>query len=98
MPCLGTLFLLLVHLVQLQCDGVFVCLSIVFYFVMVCCDLYETYCFLMRVIKKVDLDGREGGEELGGAERGKSVIRLYCMRKESTFIKKTGERKPQCLV
>lgn len=40
----------------------------------------------------MDLDGREGGEELGGAERGKSVIRLDCMRKESTFIK-SGEKK-----
>lgn len=40
----------------------------------------------------MDLDGREGGEELGGVERGKSVIRLDCVRKESTFIK-SGEKK-----
>lgn len=30
--------------------------------------------------KGVNLDGSEGGEELGEAERGKSVIRLYCIR------------------
>lgn len=59
---------------------------------MACCDLSEIYCFLNRDIKEVDLDGREGGEELGGAERRKNVIRLDCVRKESTFIK-SGEKK-----
>lgn len=40
----------------------------------------------------MNLDGREGGEEFGGAERGKSVIRLYCVRKEFTFIKNGGKK------
>lgn len=27
------------------------------------------------------MDGRGGGEELGGAEGGKRLIRIYCMKK-----------------
>lgn len=37
----------------------------------------------MRARKGVDLDGREGGEELQRVEGGKTVFRLYCLRKES---------------
>ena len=43
---------------------------------------YKPDCFLMR-------DGREGGEELGGLERGETIIRIYFEWKENLFsIKK----------
>ena len=41
----------------------------------------------MRDRKGVDPDGKGDGEELGGVGR-ETVIRLYCMRKESIFNKK----------
>lgn len=47
------------------------------------CQLLEAFSFLMRARKGVDLDGREGGEELQRVEGGKTVFRLYCLRKES---------------
>jgi len=37
--------------------------------------------------KGVDSEERRGREELGGVKRGKTVIRMYCMRKESIFNK-----------
>lgn len=35
----------------------------------------------MRVRKRLDLDEREGGEELGGVEGGETIIQIYYMRK-----------------
>lgn len=34
------------------------------------------------------MDGRGGEETLGGVKGGKTVTRIYCMRKESIFNKK----------
>lgn len=39
------------------------------------------------------MKGREGGEELGGAEGGETVIRNYRMRKRSIFSKRIKEKK-----
>jgi hypothetical protein len=35
----------------------------------------------------VDPDGRRGGEELGGEEGGKTVIRIYYVREKKLFSK-----------
>jgi hypothetical protein len=46
------------------------------------CDyLLEDCSFLMRNRKEVDPKGRGSREDLGG----ETVIRIYCMRKESVF-------------
>ena len=45
------------------------------------CYLLEACSFLMRDRKGVDLEGKGGGEELGGINGGKTVIRIYYMRK-----------------
>lgn len=42
-------------------------------------------CFLMRDVKVMDLVGRGGGEELGGGEGGKTIIRMYYVRGKSIF-------------
>jgi hypothetical protein len=42
----------------------------------------------MKGRKGVELDERVGGEELGGAEGEKTVIRIYCRRKESIYNRK----------
>ena len=52
-----------------------------FYFFLFGCYLLEACSFLMRDRKGVDLDGRDGGEELGGVEGEETVICVYCMRK-----------------
>ena len=44
----------------------------------------------MRDLKGADPGRRGTGEELGGVEGGKTVFRLYCMRKES-MLNKRGE-------
>lgn len=41
----------------------------------------EACCFLTRGRKQVGLDGRGGGEEVGGVEREENIIRIYCIRK-----------------
>jgi hypothetical protein len=45
--------------------------------VLFCCYLLAVCSFLIRGRKRVDLDGRRGGEELGGVEGGKTAIRIY---------------------
>jgi hypothetical protein len=42
----------------------------------------------MRDRKGVDLEGRGGGEELGGVEGGKTIIGIYCTREESILNKR----------
>lgn len=42
----------------------------------------------------MDPDGREGGEDLGGVEGRKTIIRIYYERNTSTFSIK-GEGSPQ---
>lgn len=58
---------------------------IIFYFVMFGCFLLEACYFLMRNKKGVDLERRGGGEELGGVETVETILRIYCVRKESIF-------------
>lgn len=54
----------------------------------------ETCSFLMRGRRGVDLEGRGGGEGLEGAEGGKTIIGIYCIRRESKFNKrKNGKKK-----
>lgn len=48
----------------------------------------------MRARKGVDPEGRGGGEELGGEEGGKTIIRIYCMRKDSIFNKRKKKSLP----
>ena len=60
----------------------FSCLT-VFPFIMPCHYLSEVCSFKMRDRKRVGLNGRGGGEELGGVEGGETVIMIYQVRKES---------------
>lgn len=66
-------------------------------FSLFCFYIIEACSFLMRNGKGVDLDGKEG-EECEGVEEGKTILRMYNMRKESllneresTFSKVTCE-------
>lgn len=91
-PYLGTFFLLLICLVQLQCNGFFFYLTI-FYFVMLYCDLLQDSSF--------PIGNREWiwmGREVRGPVRSKGrgsvrknekakLTRLYCMRKELFVVK-----------
>lgn len=49
------------------------------------CYLLKACSSLIRDRKGADLDERRGREELGEVERGETVLRLYCMRKESVL-------------
>jgi hypothetical protein len=40
----------------------------------------------------MDPDGREGGEDLGGVEGRKTIIRIYYGRKESILNKRKKEK------
>ena len=51
------------------------------------CFLLEACSFLMKDRKGVDLEERGGGEELGRVEERETIIRKYCLRKESIFNK-----------
>lgn len=53
-------------------------------------DLFYYYpleaCFLlMKDRKGVDPEGKEGGEELGGAEEGETIIWVYLCEKKIYF-------------
>ena len=41
----------------------------------------------------MDLEARGHGKEVGGLERGKTVIRIYCIGKESIFNKRKNKKK-----
>jgi hypothetical protein len=45
----------------------------------------EACSFLRRDRKGVGLEGRRSGEELGGVERGETIIRKYCVWKKIDF-------------
>lgn len=38
-------------------------------------------CFLRRLRKGVDLEGRRGGEKLEGVEGRETIVRIYCVGK-----------------
>lgn len=61
---------------------------IIFYFILPGCYLLETCSFLMREREGVDPEGRESVEELREEEGGATVLRVYCIKKESTFNKR----------
>lgn len=54
---------------------------------MFCCGLLEAHSLLMRDRKGVDLDGRGGGEGLGGG-REETPVRIYHVRKKNLFFNK----------
>lgn len=56
---------------------------IIFYFVRFGCYLLETCSHLRRHRRSVDPEGRGDGKELRGGEGGKTIIRIYCMGKET---------------
>ena len=45
----------------------------------------------MRDRKEVIMEGIGDWEEMEGVERGETVIRMYCMRKESIFNSRKKE-------
>lgn len=58
------------------------------WFILFGCHLLEACPFLMRDRNVVHLDGRGGGEVLGGVEGGKMLFTLYYTRKETMFNKR----------
>lgn len=56
------------------------------YYILFCYYLLEV-CSLIRGREGVDPDGRGGGKELGGAEGGETIIRIYYVRKKIFSIK-----------
>lgn len=55
---------------------------------MFCCYLIKACAFLLRDRKRVDVDGREGEEELEEVEGRKTLIWIYYMRKLTIFNKR----------
>ena len=51
------------------------------------CYLLEACSFLMTDRKGVDPEKRRGGEELGGVQGRESIIRVYCIKKDSILNK-----------
>jgi hypothetical protein len=49
-------------------------------------------CFLMRDRKGVNLDRKGGRKELGGAEGGKTTIRMYCVKGKSIINKRNKSK------
>ena len=68
------LLLLLICLVQTQCDGFGV---IIFYFCYVFCYFLEASSFPIKDRKEV----HPNGEKLRGVEGGETLIRIHCMKK-----------------
>lgn len=50
---------------------------------------WKQVCFPMRDRKRVDVDGKGGGEELEGVEGGKPYHETLCEEKKSIFNKRT---------
>lgn len=66
---------------------------IIFYFVRFCC-----YLFLIKDRNGVDPNARGGREEVGGVEEGKTLIRIYYMKKRIHFNKREEKLLAQCLL
>lgn len=43
-------------------------------------------CSFLKKNRGEDFEGRDDGEEVGRIERGRTVVREYCMKEESVFI------------
>lgn len=61
-------------------DLLFICLFILFY----CYSLAHVH-FLRRERNGVDLDGRQGREDLGGVGKWENTIEGLCMKQKSIF-------------
>ena len=83
LPALGTHFLL----AMFRLDAYLVLLCLVFFFPHLKKNLLEDCSFQKGNRGVVDLG--EGGYlgQLGGVQRGKTMVRMYCMREESIFNK-----------
>ena len=55
----------------------------IFYFTMFGCYLLGVCAFLISNRKGVDPEKRRSGEELGRVGGDETIIKIYCMRKES---------------
>lgn len=64
-----------------------------FYFLLLGCYILEACSFPMRDRKKMDAEGREGGEELVRAEGGEMIYRVYFVSKGSVSTKSEKKRK-----
>lgn len=79
-PALLSLFLLLGRHVQLRNESF-------------CFTLYFIFSSLVSNERQTGSGsgGVGNGDELGGVREGETIIRIYCMRKESNFNKGLGE-------
>lgn len=48
-------------------------------------SLEEPFCFLIRDRKRVNLDGKGSRDELGGAEKGETIIKICYVRITKLF-------------
>lgn len=74
-PGLGTLSLLLGHLVQPPGDNF--CFIILCFIVLFGCNLLKACSFVMRARKGVGPEAREGVGELGAVKGRENIIRIY---------------------
>ena len=51
----------------------------------------------MRNRKGVDPEGTGGEKKLVGVEERETIIKIFCMRKESNFSKRKSEKRKDCL-
>lgn len=52
-----------------------------------------TLCLLMRDRKRIDPDGRGVGKELGGVEGGRTIIRVYYVRRKKNPFSTKGRKR-----
>lgn len=60
------------------------------YFLVFVTKRLMTLCLLMRDRKRINPDGRGGGKELGGVEGGKTIIRVYFVRRKKFHSQQKG--------
>lgn len=89
---LGSFVFLLAWLVQLWYLMFFLFYHIALFCNVVLLSLTRLF-FSTERQKGMDPNGRGYGEELGGVEGRETIIRLHCMRKETTFNKRGEEIK-----
>lgn len=63
------------------------------YFLVFVTKRLMTLCLLMRDRKRIDPDGRGGGKELGEVEGGKTIIRVYFVRRKKSILNKREEKR-----